>query len=497
MKLKFTCKQCAKVCKTEHSVKQHIGKVHKNDRGLKRTASSRMDTGKKKSQKLIQDDDIYTDSPLQSTQLGDTSTNIDNFDFEEEMELKDTIDGTFKLNETVEQFMAERKKSATDEFDDIDVEEISPDQDHAHLADGNVDNEVDNDVDLLKATNLSLKLELEKKDILLNENKNDLKAAQLELTEQLHVAQSLRDDFKNKDEALDTATAQINGLEEKKKVLENKLREYTEMLRTLIKEKDEKSDQPNEREKELANTVKEKNKVIKKSETAQKRLASKLAELENKVNENNTKEKYKKVNDQLSAKTKEAKKNNDDLKKAEKRAIELMDTVSGLNKKVSELENSNTRLRLMKDQAKEIIEKTDKARPKSTSDAITTNNKKKCKFENTGNCRNRECEDIHPKKTCQSSSKLGSCPLESSCEHRHPFGICFDWEKNGQCFRGDGCRNRHPLEMGAQRAPNAEPFLGQGSPSGAHREEEGRRAQPSQRSPGKTRHHDQRGLGRW
>ena len=74
-------------------------------------------------------------------------------------------------------------------------------------------------------------MELEKKDILINEK--DLKADQLEITEQLHVAQSLRDDFKNKDEALVTATAQINGLEEKKNVLENKLREYTEMLRTL------------------------------------------------------------------------------------------------------------------------------------------------------------------------------------------------------------------------------------------------------------------------
>ena len=57
-----------------------------------------------------------------------------------------------------------------------------------------------------------------------------------------------------------------------------------------------------------------------------------------------------------------------------------MDTVSGLNMKVSELENSNTRLRLLKDQAKEIIEKTNKARTKSTSDDITTKNKKKFKF---------------------------------------------------------------------------------------------------------------------
>ena len=79
-------------------------------------------------------------------------------------------------------------------------------------------------------------------------------------------------------------------------------------------------------------------------------------------NKSGTDAKYKKTNDQLSLKTKEAKKYNDDLKKAEKRAIELMDTVSEKNKKISELENENVRLRLMKDQAKEIIDEADGCR---------------------------------------------------------------------------------------------------------------------------------------
>ena len=502
---KFTCKQCGKVCKTEHSVKQHIGRMHKNQ-PTKRTASKSDTThGKKKNQKLIHDDD-YRDGPLHSTRLGDLSTNIDNYEFEEEMKLKEN-DGSFQFNATVEKFLHERKKATSEGYDDIDlVEEMTPDQDHDYLANENVNKDEANDFDMLRAMNISLKLELDAKNTLINEKDNDLKVAQLEITEQIHLAQSLREDNKIKDDAFITASAQINSLEEKKKMLESKLREYTDSLRALIKERDDKNAKPNkespptEREKELSDVIKEKNKAIKTSETAQKRLAAKLSELETNVNENKsgTDAKYKKTNDQLSLKTKEAKKYNDDLKKAEKRAIELMDTVSEKNKKIYELDNENVRLRLMKDQAKEIIDKVEKAKPKSTSDVNDAEKKKKCKFENTGNCRNRECKDAHSKKTCQSFSKLGSCPLESTCEHRHPFGICFDWERHGQCFKADGCRNRHPLEMSSQRTPDVDPFLGQGSPSGAHREAEGwRAAQPGQRSPGQIRHHDQRGKGRW
>ena len=137
-----------------------------------------------------------------------------------------------------------------------------------------------------------------------------------------------------------------------------------DILRDDKNAKPNKESPPTEREKELYDVIKEKNKAIKTSETAQKRLAAKLSELETNVNENKsgTDAKYKKTNDQLSLKTKEAKKYNDDLKKAEKRAIELMDTVSEKNKKISELENENVRLRLMKDQAKEIIDEADGCR---------------------------------------------------------------------------------------------------------------------------------------
>ena len=168
-----------------------------------------------------------------------------------------------------------------------------------------------------------------------------------------------------------------------------------------------------------------------------------------------------------------------------------MDIVSDKNRKISELENSNSRLRLMKDQAKEIADKKSVTPPPSSASV------KKCKFENTGNCRNgNKCPEAHSKNTCQSFSKLGSCPLESQCEHRHPYGICYDWQNHGACFKGDICRNRHPIEMAAHRTQNPEHFLGHGSPSGANRVPVERKSKPSQRFPGQPRHHDQR-ESRW
>ena len=189
---------------------------------------------------------------------------------------------------------------------------------------------------------MSLKLELEKKNIVINEKENDLKVAHLEIIKQLHVAQSLRDNLISKDDALIIATAQLNTIEENKKILEGKLREYTGTLHAIAVEKEVCNDKSN-REKELANTIKEKNKALKASEASQKRLAGKLAELENKMNENKTSvdDKYKKANDQVSVKTKEAKKANDDLKKAERRAIELMDTVTESKKKIADIQNNS------------------------------------------------------------------------------------------------------------------------------------------------------------
>ena len=125
--------------------------------------------------------------------------------------------------------------------------------------------------------------------------------------------------------------------------------------------------------------------------------------------------KYK--NDQLSIKSKEAKKANEETNKAEKRAKELLETVSEKNKKISEMENTITRLGLLKDQAKEIVEKTVRKPSNSSKMEEDKPKKKRCRFDNTGNCKNRNCEDVHAKKTCQPFSKLGSCSMEASCDH--------------------------------------------------------------------------------
>ena len=114
-----------------------------------------------------------------------------------------------------------------------------------------------------------------------------------------------------------------------------------------------------------------------------------------------------------------------DLKKSESRVKELLERNVEKGKKISQLENVNTRLKVLKDQAQEIEEKTkhhrrihDEVSTKKSDTKINwkKDEKKKCKFENSGTCRRKNsCGDYHPKTTCQSYSKLGSCPLESRC----------------------------------------------------------------------------------
>ena len=150
-----------------------------------------------------------------------------------------------------------------------------------------------------------------------------------------------------------------------------------------------------------------------------------------------------------------------------------------------------TRLKLMKDQAKEVMTKTDQ----KSSAPKESKGKSRCRYENTGVCRRKDTsQDFHPRTTCQPHSKLGSCHAQAVCDHRHPHGICYDWQTYGSCFNGDGCRNRHPIEL--TQVP-AQSFLVQGSPGGSRPDTQSRRQQPGQWSPSQIRHHDQRSAGRW
>ena len=129
---------------------------------------------------------------------------------------------------------------------------------------------------------------------------------------------------------------------------------------------------------------------------------------------------------------------------------------------ISELEVANTRLKMICEHAKEINEKNPATKTKNVCsnepitpvdarEASTKDSNKvpfKCFYENNGNCRESEikCKFVHPKKTCQAYSKLGSCPQESLCEHRNPQKICFRLQSTGYCPTGDRCRSRQPLE---------------------------------------------------
>ena len=512
---KFTCKQCDKTFKQKQGVKSHIVSLHKNQ-GIKRTSSKTDNYSKKANKKLIQDDDMYTfedeDTPepvTESTHLDplESTESLDNFaalheDGEKTVGPDDTLDKIVGGSDILDNL-----DNNLDNNDDT-MNETMPAEQECYQND-----DAEKDFEMLRATNISLKLALMKKESIINDQNIELESVQVELAEASIKALDLKKEIEEKNESLDTATAQINSLEEGKNAAETKLKSYRATLRKMIKEKDEnKSDQKSNattKEKEMASTIKDKNKKIRDAETAHKNLASRIAELEENVKENtnSAESKLKIANNQLSVKTKDAKKALEDLRKSEKRSKDLSDTVAKLNKKVSELENSNIRLNLIKEHAKEVINKDEKKPAESKAKEAKT--KLRCRYENTGNCRsNIKCLDVHPRTTCQSHSKLGSCVSEAICDHRHPHGICYDWQQFGTCRNGDSCRNRHPFELARQsnlKSPER-PFLGHG-PAGADPRAGGQDCGVEQDhwggdsgrwSPSKVQHqyHDQR-LGRW
>ena len=101
--------------------------------------------------------------------------------------------------------------------------------------------------------------------------------------------------------------------------------------------------------KELRKVIKEKNKKISEAESRSKLLGQRVAELESSKNDDALDDKYKKLNDRLTDISKEPKKIEANLKKSESRVKELLERNSEKGKKISELENANTRLKVMKE----------------------------------------------------------------------------------------------------------------------------------------------------
>merc|ERR1711954_42376 len=128
----------------------------------------------------------------------------------------------------------------------------------------------------------------------------------------------------------------------------------------------------------------------------------------------------------------------------------LMKNLEEKNKKISALENHNTRLELIEDHATEVGKKlSDKNnQSKKTESCPAANETKKCIFENKSSCKMRDqCQFFHPSGTCQQFSKFSTCRNEQSCIQRHPSRNCFNFESSGYCRYGDNCRFRHPVSF--------------------------------------------------
>ena len=69
----------------------------------------------------------------------------------------------------------------------------------------------------------------------------------------------------------------------------------------------------------------------------------------------------------------------------------------------------------------------------------------KCRKENRGHCRRKNCIFKHPAVTCQIYSSTGRCNNENQCEHRHPKTVCYAWQSYRECKHGEQCRHRHPV----------------------------------------------------
>ena len=125
---------------------------------------------------------------------------------------------------------------------------------------------------------------------------------------------------------------------------------------------------------------------------------------------------------------------------AEDKNKSLMKDLEEKNKKISSIENHNTRLNLIKNQATEVADKTARQERIVAPKETPTQQKKLCTFENRGTCKRKEqCQYRHPRITCQSYSRHGSCSDESSCEWRHPRTNCFQFSIDGSCSFGEKC----------------------------------------------------------
>ena len=305
-----------------------------------------------------------------------------------------------------------------------------------------LDNE---EVKSLKIKVLSLELELKRKDTDITDLNSELVLVKADMDELRGTFHSVSKELADKNVALEVSLGHANSLEETVLKLQKKLKVFNASIDKL---RHRHSSHSEGKVTELLRQLKERERVIEDCKKKNNLLSERLSELEEKFKSDslNMDCKYKKSSDSLTAKTGELKEVKKKLNNAEKRTAELLETIDSKNKKITELDNENTRLKLIKSNNASVS----KAPEADRNSPLKADTRIKCRYENTGNCKTKHCKNFHPKKTCQGYSKLGSCAFESICEHRHPYGVCHSWKRDGSCNEGDECRHRHPFYMSSE-----------------------------------------------
>ena len=294
------------------------------------------------------------------------------------------------------------------------------------------------------------------------------------------------------------------------------------------------------------------------AEDRARKLGNRLSELEELQSESgkSIEVKYKKSIEKVTTVTKELKQVQRSLEKSETLVKELTKTIDANTKKISELENCNSRLRLLKEQAVEVAKNgscdSKPQHDREESSRHPSDRKSSCKSpherkasvklysgrkESVKSPSDRKASVKSPerkesdrspdrRRSSQRSSpdrsrrlckfeRTGTCHNRSDCRNYHPVRTCQFYSKIGACANTDTCQLRHPKDtcfewesagscrkgdscryrhpLELQWKRSSDAFLAQGHPEMTG--ENGLR-QIQGRSPNQQRYHDLRG-GRW
>ena len=297
----FSCKQCDRTFVTEKSVKQHMAAAHKNkNKGIKRTATKEKESKTdeeeagetpnvedKRTKTAVDDEFVFGPAVSDTQQSADISVHDVSVMNSTLQICAQTLGNKLNSNKFVG-FDDDVEKIVNGEDIDDDDDILPPDQDHSDMLDTTEHvKDPEDDVPMLKAKIISLKMDLSSKERLIVEKESEAENAFLEVSALTAEVSKLRSEIAMKDETIENNLATINSLEETKTMYETKLRTYGDTIKVLSKTIKEKRSEPNKASPtnndeilKLRHTCKEKTTKLNQSVKAQKELADKLAELE-------------------------------------------------------------------------------------------------------------------------------------------------------------------------------------------------------------------------